>query len=331
MSSISEIQVFKNDDEFGSHKVFDPKTLSLSQIFNLYFKWHVAHASPHTIAAKTADIESFLKFYIREVGVDKYHLWTPSVSRHYQNYLGDTLGLKATTVNRKIATIRHAATWMNTTEPFIAGHPFQGVSDIHIGVITWKGLSNTQIMRLKAACDIRVSICTRNNQDPILERAVFYSLLYTGLRESELIKLNMNQYNGKAFINIKRKGKKISARIPVSGDAKQHLDIYLKKRPFLQEPGDPLFISTKNKRLSTKDIQNICTRIKNQANAQLPEEEKFHFSPHSLRHAFLKRIADKEGIHAAQEISGNVSMKEIFRYTRPSDEDMEEMVKGIFD
>jgi integrase/recombinase XerD len=199
-----------------------------------------------------------------------------------------------------------------------------------IGIITWKGLSNTQIMRLKAACDIRMQICKRANQNPLMETTIFYALLYTGLRESELVKLNVEQFNGKAFTNIKRKGKKVSASIPVTGDAREYLRRYLDTRKNLC-PTDPLFLTHKNTRISVKYIQNICTRLKNQANAQLPEEEKFHFSPHSLRHAFLKRIADKEGIHAAQEISGNASMKEIFRYTRPSDDELEQMVKGIFD
>ena len=49
-------------------------------------------------------------------------------------------------------------------------------------------------MRLKSACEQRIKSCTRKNQNPLLETAVFYILLGTGLRESELVTLNVEQY-----------------------------------------------------------------------------------------------------------------------------------------
>ncbi len=54
-----------------------------------------------------------------------------------------------------------------------------------------------------------------------------------------------------------------------------------------------------------------------QANAYLLTNETIKLTPHILRHSFLKRIADKYGLHVAQDLSGNISMKEIFRYTKP--------------
>ena len=57
---------------------------------------------------------------------------------------------------------------------------------------------------------------------------------------------------------------------------------------------------------------------------------RFQVSPHSLRHTFLKRIADKEGVHVAQEMSGNVSIKEIFRYTKPSLKEIESVAEDLY-
>ncbi len=50
-----------------------------------------------------------------------------------------------------------------------------------------------------------------------------------------------------------------------------------------------------------------------------------------LRHTFLKKVTDKHGMHFAQEISGNVSIKEILRYAKPSEDEMQETVELLFD
>jgi integrase/recombinase XerD len=49
-----------------------------------------------------------------------------------------------------------------------------------------------------------------------------------------------------------------------------------------------------------------------------------------FRHTFLKRIADKHGVHVAQELSGNTSIREIFRYTKPSEEERDQHVEELF-
>lgn len=62
----------------------------------------------------------------------------------------------------------------------------------------------------------------------------------------------------------------------------------------------------------------------------LPEEEKFEFTPYMLRHTFLMRVTDKHGVHFAQEVSGNVLIKEIFRYAKPSKDEMQETIESLF-
>ena len=78
-------------------------------------------------------------------------------------------------------------------------------------------------------------------------------------------------------------------------------------------------------------MYRICQRILKQALAYLPEGEKFHLTPHKLRHTFLKKVTDKHGIHFAHEISGNVSVKEIFRYTKPSQAEIQDTIEQLFE
>ena len=67
-----------------------------------------------------------------------------------------------------------------------------------------------------------------------------------------------------------------------------------------------------------------------QANAYLSTNEKIKLTPHMLRHSFLKRIIDKYGLHITQDLSGNVSIKEILRYTKPDNNQKHDMVQDLF-
>jgi integrase/recombinase XerD len=67
-----------------------------------------------------------------------------------------------------------------------------------------------------------------------------------------------------------------------------------------------------------------------QANAYLSTNEKIKLTPHMLRHSFLKRVADKHGLHVVQNLSGNVSIKEIFRYTKPDNSERYTIVEELF-
>ena len=49
-----------------------------------------------------------------------------------------------------------------------------------------------------------------------------------------------------------------------------------------------------------------------------------------LRHTFLRRVADKHDVHVAQKMSGSVSIKEIFRYTQPSQAEVDNFAEEIF-
>lgn len=315
--------------EFMGDKVEMPLTDDLGYLFNLYINHNVLGGSKNTLRAKKHDINSFNKFYEYFMGTLNKMYWVPSTSRAYQKYLQEEKKLKPTTINRKIATLRHAASWM-FKQSYLQFEPFDGVKDIEMTAIGWKGLSQKEIMRLKAACDARMAICKRKDQNPLLDTAIFYILLCTGLREMELCNLNYNQYDGMSFKNVKRKGNKVSGLVKLHIEAKQLLDRYLSTRQNI-EPNDPLFLNKRGKRLRTRDVSYACTQIRLQANAKLPLFEHVVFTPHSLRHAFLKKVADKYGIHTALELSGNVSMKEIYRYTRPSVEEMQNIVNECFE
>ncbi len=317
---------------------------------NIYFQVHVMGSPYNTQNAKRNDLDRFLNFYQGNFGHDQVDSWTPTVTKAFQRHMqtaprkagekknsgvgeGENKPLAATTINRVMATLRHFAKFLHGQRPLLAGNPFAGLKDIAVEEPAWNGLSDRDRLRLKSACEQRMKLATRKDQDPLMEAAVFHCLLWTGLRRSELASLNIGQYHHRGFHDVGRKGNKVTRKVPVPGEAREWLDRYLAQRS--ERAGglkskEPLFISRTGERISTKAIWLLCKRIAAQASVNLPEGKQVDLAPHKLRHTFLKGAADKYGIHIAQDMSGNISMKEVFRYTKPSQEEKDQLAEGVF-
>lgn len=304
------------------HKVSEPENeASLIDFCNLYLQFVVGNSSPSTLSAKQRDLKLFLSFANSLSIDDKVQRWTPSFSKSFQEEMLSRYS--AATAERTMSTLKHFSRWLCERIPMPVGNPMKGVSSIKLEEPAWNGLSKKDLMQLRSAVDIRLASCKRRDQNPHLEAAVFYLLLNTGLRESELVNLNFEQYSeGRALLNVRRKGKRITKKVHIPKNAASYLDSYLKDSDRIT--GEPLFKSRGGLRLSRIDVINICKRIA----ALTPNRIKL--TPHMLRHTFLKRVTDCHGVHVAQKLSGNVSVKEIFRYAKPSEDEVNEVVEGLF-
>ncbi|MBN8828880.1 MAG: tyrosine-type recombinase/integrase [Sphingobacteriia bacterium] len=299
---------------------------SISYWFEIYFTTQIIGSPHETLRAKKRDIIKFLNYFHENFKTNHIDYWTTSVVKGFQGYLLN-IPYSATTINRIFATLRHAANWINKQRPFLAGNPFTNIRDVIVDDPAWKGLTDDEIRLLEIGCNHRIAICKKANQNPYLEVAVFYTLLYTGMRRFELVNLNISQYYNSGFHNVVRKGRKITRKIHVPKEAKERIEQYLATRKEYK-PEDPLFVTKNNNRLDTRDVHRICQKIAAQASAQLPE--KIKLSPHMLRHSILKRIAEKHGHSAAHALSGNVSASVVFNYTKPSADELENQTENIF-
>jgi len=307
--------------------VSPPDRPSLAAWFNLYMGLEAGANADNTIAAKTRDLTAFLDFFGRATGCDQADLWTRSITGDFVKTLQ---GQKRspTTINRTLATLRHCASWIHRQRPFLAGNPTARIADIAVDDPEWKGLSDIEVTRLKAAAEQLIHVKRRRNQQPIRDFAIFQVLLRTGLRVSELLRLDLDQYCGKHFRDVKRKGRKVTRRVFLAAEAREALDRYLDDIRG-REPG-PLFHSRSGQRLARQNVDAALKAIANQANARFPDHQNIGLHAHVLRHTCLRKVAEKHGVQYAMELSGQSSERYIWRYVQPSSEEKESALDELF-
>ena len=154
-------------------------------------------------------------------------------------------------------------------------------------------------------------------------------MLDTALRVSDLTNLDFEQYEGKHFRNVKRKGNHVTDRVFVGQAARQALDRYV--REIRGDAAGSLFQSKRGHRLAPQNIADALGSIVAQANTRLSAQEQIHLTPHVLRHTALRKMAETKGIRYAQQMAGHASTKYIWRYVQPSRSEMEEAVEQLFD
>ena len=98
-----------------------------------------------TIDAKRRDFQLFLDYFARMMRSDSIDDWTRSVTLGFVQWLenegNEGRGYAPTSVNRTMATLRRAARWIQDRRPFLAGDPFERVSDLVVTIPPAKGLS----------------------------------------------------------------------------------------------------------------------------------------------------------------------------------------------
>jgi integrase/recombinase XerD len=299
---------------------------SLGAWFALYLRVE-AEPGSQTFEAMRRDLQAFFDFFRPAIGSNEVEVWTPAITKAFQRQLAKKK--KATTVNRVLATLRHASAWIHRHHPFPAGKPCAGTHDLQTDEPSWKGLGETDVTRLRAAAQQLLALKKRKNQRPVRDHAIFLLLLHTGLRVSELLALDLSQYTGKHFENVRRKGRKVSARVFVPTEAREPLDRYLEEVRGDRE--GPLFLAKGGGRLLRQNVDDLLKALANQANARLKDEEKIRVSAHVLRHTMLRRAAEKHGVQYAMEMAGHTSHKYIWRYVKPTDEQREKAAEELFE
>lgn len=147
--------------------------------------------------------------------------------------------------------------------------------------------------------------------------AIVYTLLYTGLRVSELAALNrdditIGERSGRVRVRSGKGG--VSRVVPLPAEARHHLRKYIETR---DDDNPALFLSNYKRRMTVRSIQRVLA--------------KYGAKPHALRHTYCRRLV-KSGVDIATvaEVAGHADVNVTRRYATPSEDELEKVVESAF-
>lgn len=263
------------------------------------------NASAHTIKAYAGDLDVFAA-YVGERDLKKIdHI----AIRGFLSHLYDK-GLGKTSVARSLAAVRSLYRWL-AQEGVVEQNPAKLVSTPRLP----KKLPRVPtIEEMNFVLDGKMpEISSFPERDSLM-----LELLYgCGIRNSELVGINIEDIRISAeAILIRGKGKK-ERYVPFGGSAAAALAFYLPWRQKLlaavKKTAPALLINQRGGRLTTRSVGRIVKRIA-VAKGLSPDVH-----PHTLRHAFGTHMLEEGAdLRAIQELLGHERLATTQRYTQLS-------------
>jgi len=263
------------------------------------------NASAHTIKAYTGDLDAFAAYVSERGWKDIDHI----VIRGFLSHLYDN-GLGKTSVARALAAVRSLYRWL-AQEGVVESNPAKLVSTPRLS----KKLPRVPtIEEMNSVLDGKMP-----EQASFPERDhLLLELLYgCGIRNSELVGINLDDIRLSAeAILIRGKGKK-ERYVPFGGSARAALATYLPWRQqlliTLKKTNAALLVNQRGGRLTTRSVGRIVKRIA-VAKGLSPDVH-----PHTLRHAFGTHMLEEGAdLRAIQELLGHERLATTQRYTQLS-------------
>jgi len=236
----------------------------------------------------------------------------PSLLIRYREYLQTTLGLKPSTVNRALMSLKRYFAWIRKTQ-LIQSDPARPIKFVPKEAVSPRHLSNEEEEALVAAV---------NAAGTLRDQAIITLLLHTGLRAQELCSLTRQQVHlGKRNGTLQVIGKRKKVReVPLNTTARSILNQYLKTLP---QECQYLFPSEKTQKgLTGRALGHLVTKYATQA-------QVIDVSPHDLRHRFGYRMAEVVPLHRLAQIMGHDSLDTTMIYIRGTKQDLQGEVEKI--
>jgi len=286
----------------------------MQEVFNRYINYLEVerNASPYTVRNYTTDllgserIKGFFAF-LTERGTQSLNEVDRSLLRDYLAYLVEQ-GLVKASIARKLSAIRSFYRYL-LREEIISTSPVATTTSPKLDRRLPSFLTTDEITRLLEAPDISTPQGQR-------DRALMELLYASGVRVSELVKLNLEQVDLDTR-EIRVWGKGAKERMVLMGEpAAEALTAYLNQGR-LELPGkkrtNAMFLNRYGERLTERSVQNILQEYANMVGIG----KRVH--PHMLRHTFATHLLDGGAdLRVVQELLGHASLSSTQVYTHVS-------------
>lgn len=263
--------------------------------------------SLHTIKAYKNDLNRFNYFLDNTLSRKKL---TKINRNDIRKFLAEEYnnGYSSKTVARRLATIKSYFKYLVKTELI--------QENISIHINSPKVPKKLPNFVDKNLIDTLMKTPSLDTHIGIRDRAVLELFYSTGMRLSELVNMNIGDFEiNKKLIRVIGKGNK-ERMIPYGRNAESAIKNYLKIRNLSLKPAfanKPLFVNSSEKRISKRTIQR---RMNNYI--KLVADGK-RIGPHLLRHTFATHLLDNGAdIRAVKDLLGHSSLSSTQIYTHVS-------------
>jgi len=264
-------------------------------------------ASPHTLDAYGRDMAGFLAFVADHLGFppgleDLEGLTAGDFRGWLARRAGD--GLSRASTARAMSTVRGFFRFLDRR-----GH----LHNPALAIVRTPRLAKSVPKALEVGDALETVQAVADFADaPWIARrdvAVLTLLYGCGLRIGEALSLNRGQAPAGDSLIVTGKGNK-QRLVPVLPVVREAIDAYLAACPYGLEPGDPLFVGARGKRLTARVVQLRMRDVRLMLG--LPETA----TPHALRHSFATHLLAGGGdLRTIQELLGHASLSTTQRYT----------------
>jgi integrase/recombinase XerC len=268
---------------------------------------HERASSPHTLRAYQREIHNFAA-YLVEQGIEVRNVDHLRI-RAYLGELYDR-GLGKASVARALAAIRSWFHWLARAEQ-VSTNPAALVATPKLPKHLPRVPSIEQINHL-----VETAASGESAAWPERDRMIFELLYGCGIRNAELVGLNLNDVHwAREVILVRGKGRK-QRYVPLGDAAAEAIRAYLPSREakLAGRASEALLLNLQMRgsgRLTTRSVGRIVKQIS--LAKGLPAE----IHPHTLRHAFGTHMLEEGAdLRAIQELLGHERLSTTQRYTQ---------------
>jgi len=268
------------------------------------------NASEHTVRNYASDLEQFLAYFAIP-GKPKPALddIDALAIREWLGHLYEQR-LTAVSMRRKLASVRSLYKFLlreGVVEKNVARQVRTPKAPKSLPVVMSAEQTNALVDGVTPAAD------KFERPYPARDLAIFELLYGCGLRISELVGLNLEDFDfSERWVRVRGKGKK-ERQVPYAGKASTALDRYLAVRKPGSDSERAIFLNHRGGRLTDRGARGV---VKFYAR-MVTGDSSIH--PHSLRHAYATHLlSDGADLRAIQELLGHARLSTTQKYTQVS-------------
>lgn len=278
--------------------------------------------SPFTVRGYVKDVEHYQNWCGSSNGSFPMSALSEDKVRSYKSHLLIERNAKPRTFNRKLAALRSFVDWLQDAG-LLDRDPLRGVNMVHEERVTPRWITPREKKSLdKTVNEIVVKAC--DDHDKLLavrDRAIYYLLVNTGIRLSEICALNVRDVqisSSKGSLRVRNHSLK-NRVIPLNKQAREALKNWTAVRP--ETKSQAVFIDARpgGSRLSRRAVQ--C-RIR-----KIGEAAKVNISAHVLRHTVARQLLDAgEEVGTVAKLLGHRDLNSTRQYFSEPESDLEKAV-----